>query len=174
MAILVTEMNALAIWIRHHLIAIRATIYLMCSAFLLVGMSAILQSSGRLPPFVFMVACGVGMYVPYVAFHTTLFERLVAASRHPGNLVFLMYVADALGYLGYSTVLVFRTTYASRFEVLPLFLATLMIVAFVSVLALLLASHYFRRVLIHPVPVSSQPAAPNLTATNERQIGDRN
>jgi hypothetical protein len=172
-AMLVTAMNALAIWIRHHLIAIRATIYLMCSAFLLVGMSAILQSSGRLPPFVFMVACGVGMYVPYVAFHTTIFERLVAASRHPGNLVFLMYVADALGYLGYSTVLVFRTTYASRFEVLPLFLATLMIVAFISVLALLLASHYFRRVLIHPVPVSSQPAVPNLTATNELQIGDR-
>jgi hypothetical protein len=71
-------------------------------------------------------------------------------------------------------VLVFRTTYASQFEVLPLFLATLMIVAFVSVVALLLASHYFRRVLIHPVPVSPLPAVPHLTAANERQIENRN
>ena len=150
-AVFVTALNALAIWIRHNLAAIRATIMLMCAAFGLVGASAMLQASNLTSPFGFMVICGVGMYVPYVAFHTTVFERLVAASRHPGNLVFLMYVADAVGYLGYALVLTFRTTLQSTEAVLPLFRVVLVIVAVVCITALLVALHYFHRVLIHEV-----------------------
>jgi hypothetical protein len=37
--------------------------------------------NGFLPPFAFMVLLGVGMYVPYIAVHTTLFERLIACHR---------------------------------------------------------------------------------------------
>jgi hypothetical protein len=150
-AVFVTALNALAIWIRHNLAAIRATIMLMCAAFGLVGASAMLQASNLTSPFGFMVICGVGMYVPYVAFHTTVFERLVAASRHPGNLVFLMYVADAVGYLGYALVLTFRTTLQSTEAVLPLFRVVLVIVTVVCITALLVALHYFHRVLIHEV-----------------------
>ena len=100
-----------------------------------------------LSPFAFMVACGVGLYLPYVAFHTTVFERLIAASRYPGNLPFLIYVADAVGYLGYATVMVLRAALQSPGAVLPFFRIALVIVAASSILALLMAQHYFHREL---------------------------
>ena len=63
---------------------------------------------GMVPPFAFMVFLGVGMYVPYVAVHTTIFERFIALTRERGNLGFLMYFADAIGYLGYVGVMLGR------------------------------------------------------------------
>ena len=58
--------------------------------------------------FPFMVLMGVGLYLPYVAAHTTLFERLLAMTRDRGNIGFIMYLADAVGYLGYVGVMLVR------------------------------------------------------------------
>jgi hypothetical protein len=55
--------------------------------------------------FAFMILMGLGLYLPYVATHTTIFERLIAMTRERGNLGFLMYVADSIGYLGYVAVM---------------------------------------------------------------------
>lgn len=158
----VTGLNALAIGIRHNLFAIRVTIGLMCAAFGLVGGSVFLRESNAASPFVFMVLCGVGLYVPYVAFHTTVFERLIAAARRPANLGFLMYVADAFGYLGYGVVMLVRSRNAAVESVLPFFLSSLLTVAVVSILALVMASVYFQRVLStddRMVRIDDAPAA---------------
>jgi hypothetical protein len=69
---------------------------------------------GMVPPFTFMVLLGVGMYVPYVAVHTTIFERFIALTRERGNLGFLMYFADAIGYLGYVGVMLGRGLFPGR------------------------------------------------------------
>lgn len=143
-AIFVTAINALAILITHNLTALRATVGLMCAGFALVAAAAIGQTQGVLSPFVFMVACGVGLYIPYVAFHTTIFERLIAVSHHPGNLGFLMYLADAMGYLGYAAVLVAREN-AEPTTLLPFFLSSLVAVAFASILALAAALIFIRK-----------------------------
>lgn len=55
--------------------------------------------------YAFMVLIGLGLYLPYVAIHTTVFERMIAMTRERGNLAFLMYLADAAGYLGYAAVM---------------------------------------------------------------------
>lgn len=154
-AIFVTAMNALAIWVTHNLTAIRITIGLMCASFGLTAAAAVLQPTGMVSPFVFMVACGVGLYVPYVAFHTTIFERLIAAARVPSNLGFLMYLADAIGYLGYAVVMLVRTSTETTGLVLPFFLGGLLIVAGLSIVALLGAMFYFHRVLT-PTPLSDR------------------
>jgi len=146
-AVFVTAVNALVIWITHHLAAFRTMVGLMCAAFALVGCSAVVYSAGLTTPFGFMVACGVGLYVPYVAFHTTLFERLIAAARRPSNLGFLMYVADAIGYLGYAVVLVVRAAHPNPGPVLPFFHTTLIVVTVVSIGGLLTATYYFHKVL---------------------------
>jgi hypothetical protein len=164
-AIFVTALNAFAIWIRHNLAAIRATIYMMCTAFALIAAAAVLQSGGHLSAFTFMVACGVGMYIPYVAYHTTLFERLVAASKHSGNLVFLMYVADAMGYLGYAFVLTLPSIVDPAAAVLPMFRNLIYIVATLSIAALVVAWVYFRRVLVaEPLTETSSAEASSAEA----------
>lgn len=151
-ALCVTGLSGLAIWIRHHLAALRATVGLMVVALALAALAVGMQSAGMASPFVFMVVCGIGLYVPYVAFHTTVFERLIAASRHPSNLGFLMYLADALGYLGYTVVITARTVLQSPGAVLPFFRVTLLLVAVSSIVALLGALVYFHRVLANEGP----------------------
>jgi hypothetical protein len=92
---------------------------------LLIGLAAIwAYRSQGLPPFAFMVLLGAGLYVPYVAVHTTIFERLIALTRERANLGFLMYVADAIGYLGYVGVMLGRGLFPGKEAFLGFFLTT--------------------------------------------------
>ena len=68
-----------------------------------------------------MTLLGVGLYVPYVVVHTTVFERLVAMTDDKGNLGFLMYLADAFGYLGYVGVMFGGATLRGDGDLLPRF-----------------------------------------------------
>jgi hypothetical protein len=67
-----------------------------------------LYDNGWIPTDSWMVACGFGLYLSYVLFQSLIFERLMAAFREVGNVGFLMYVADAFGYLGSVGVLLFK------------------------------------------------------------------
>jgi hypothetical protein len=71
------------------------------------GVVALLAFKAALiKPFAFIVMLGISMYLPYMAVHTTLFERLLATTRDKGNIGFLMYLVDAFGYLGYVGVII--------------------------------------------------------------------
>lgn len=80
---------------------------------LLLIPAAILGRHGGLNGFAFMVLIGLGLYLPYVAVHTTIFERLIAMTRDRANVGFLMYLADSIGYLGYVGVMIGHGTILS-------------------------------------------------------------
>ena len=71
--------------------------------FLLAG-SIIAQRQHLLSEFSFMSLAGLGLYLPYAATHTSLLERFLATVRDRGNFGFLMYIADSVGYLGSSAI----------------------------------------------------------------------
>lgn len=146
-AVVVTVLNGLAICVVRNLTAIRVTTWLMCLGFLIVGGSALGQWYGHLSPFAFMVMCGIGLYIPYVAFHTTIFERLISASKRPGNIGFLMYLADSIGYLGYSGYMLWKTFRPADEDVFIPFRYSLLGSAVVCIAALLFADMYLRRTL---------------------------
>lgn len=75
-------------------------------ALLPISMAAI--DAGWIAPFQFMVLVGLGLYLPYVLVHTTLFERIMAVTPDRGNIGYLMYLADSMGYLGYVILVLFR------------------------------------------------------------------
>lgn len=79
-------------------------------------------SSRALSPFTFMVLHGLGLYLPYIAVHVTLFERLIAMTRDRGNIAYLMTLADAFGYLGYVAVLMAKNVMTPTHDILPFFL----------------------------------------------------
>lgn len=79
--------------------------------------------AGRLSGMPFMVLIGLGLYLPYVAMHTTVFERLLAMTRDRGNVGFLMYLADSFGYLGYVAVMLARNLVPAQSRFLDFFLA---------------------------------------------------
>ncbi|MBI1349212.1 hypothetical protein GC163_23330 [bacterium] len=160
-AICVTGLMAFIIWIQDNRQALRVTIAMMMGAFSLTLVAAMTRSLGHLEPFAFMVMCGIGLYIPYVAFHTSLFERLIAASSRECNLGFLMYLADAMGYLGYAAVMIAATWIGHPQTLLPQFLTLLNFVGIGSLIALGLATWYFERRLFATatVPQSVNPPA---------------
>lgn len=85
------------------------SLWICLVGFALMISGLVLQQQGAIGAFPFMVLTGLGLYLPYVIIHTTVFERLLALTREPGTIGFLMYVADAFGYLGYVVVMLGRT-----------------------------------------------------------------
>ncbi len=55
-----------------------------------------------------MVALGAGLYLAYTPFNALLFDRFIAASGRTGTAGFLIYVADAAGYVSSVALLVLR------------------------------------------------------------------
>ncbi len=102
---------------------------------------------GLVSPFFFMVLPGLGLYLPYIAVHTTMFERFFALTRDRGTIGYLMYLADAFGYLGYVGVLLTREMFQLRPSegMLPFFLTICTVVAFAGSALMIPAAIYFRR-----------------------------
>ncbi len=121
----------------------------------LILLALMARVRGSLSPFPFMVLLGLGLYLPYVVVHTTIFERLIAMTRDRGNMGYLMYLADAFGYLGYVAILVAKNFWHWNGNVLGLFIATSWIVALISLAAVAAAIIFFARrsaTLISPTP----------------------
>ena len=167
-AVAVTGLNATVIAITNNLRAIRWTLVAMCLSFAGVALSGWAVSHDLLSPFGFMVLCGVGLYIPYVAFHTTVFERLIAASKRPGNLGFLMYVADAMGYLGYTAILVGQTTLQEPANVLPIFQRLLIGLSLASVVAIFVSMLYLQSKLsVEAISVDLDPPSEHASEQGE-------
>lgn len=63
---------------------------------------------GGISPVVWMIGMGLCLYLPYIAFHVLLWERLIATFRIRSNIGFLMYICDAFGYLGAVGVMLYH------------------------------------------------------------------
>jgi hypothetical protein len=92
--------NGLLIFVPGHRRALTISLCTCISGFGLI-LLALMGLNHGLDPFVFMVFSGLGVYLPYVAIHTTVFERMVSLAQEPANIGFLMYLADAAGYTAY-------------------------------------------------------------------------
>ncbi len=88
--------------------------------FLLV-IAASLGLDHGLDGFWYMVLLGLGLYLPYVAVHTTVFERLIAMTRERANMGFLMYLVDAIGYFGYCGLIIGRSWLRASEQLLPFY-----------------------------------------------------
>ena len=76
--------------------------------FFLIGGSTWGLAQQWVNPPVGMTLIGLGVYLAYVPFNSILFDRLLATFRYVGTAGFLIYVADAFGYLGSVGVLFYR------------------------------------------------------------------
>jgi len=99
---------------------------------------------GYLGAFAFMVLVGIGLYLPYVAVHTTIFERLIALTRDRGNLGYLMYLADSVGYLGYIVFMMTARFLDAKTNFLRLFEIASVCMAVVAFAGIVFSGVYFR------------------------------
>jgi hypothetical protein len=94
--------------IRNNRIALLAVHGAMLAGVAVAAGSTLAFQAGLIGGKVWMIALGTGIYVTYVPYNCVLFDRLVAATRSVATAGFLIYVADATGYLGSSALVVYK------------------------------------------------------------------
>lgn len=144
-AFLVLIVNGATILIRDNRIAFFTALATCAAGLGLLAIALLLRANGALDEFTFMVLLGLGLYLPYVAYHTTVFERLLGMTRERGNIGFLMYLADSIGYLGYVSVMVGRNFGSAPDDVLGLLTTTCWLAVFLGGVCLLVSAWYFAR-----------------------------
>ncbi|NML23554.1 hypothetical protein HHL16_21930 [Pseudoflavitalea sp. G-6-1-2] len=104
-SISVLALMALLVLVRRNLTAFRLIHVVIAAGFLLAGVSSCLFVNGRLNGALWMQLTGLGLYMAYIPFNCIFFERLIATFKIAGNVGFLIYLADAYGYLGSVSVM---------------------------------------------------------------------
>lgn len=117
-------------------------------AMMLVGAVLILGSTslfhaGLISPATWMITVGLGLYMGYVPYNCVLFDRLIAAVGSVATAGFLIYVADAFGYLGSVALLLYKNLGARELSWVDTFSALSTGTAVLSIALLSFSGRYF-------------------------------
>lgn len=83
--------NRKALWLNYLFVGVGMALVIVCTYFFRKEILSITQ---------WMILVGLGIYMAYVPYNCTLYERLIASSKEQTNISFLLYPADFCGYIG--------------------------------------------------------------------------
>ena len=138
--------SGLSIYIQNNRIAFLVSLGISIVGSLLIVLSVFAWVHELLSGFSLMVAIGLGLYLPYVAVHTTVFERFLALTRDKGNVGFLMYLADSFGYLGYVAVMIWKNYFGVSGKMADFYLHLCIYLGLASVALLVMTIVAFRNI----------------------------
>lgn len=82
----------------------------------LVGLATLGHDAHVVSHEAWMILLGLGLYLAYVPFGAMLFDRLIAASGWVATAGFMIYVTDAVGYLGSVSMTLAKDVFGARLE----------------------------------------------------------
>lgn len=78
-----------------------------------LGISSALYEMGAISPVVWVISMMTATYIAYIPFNCFIFERIIPTFHLSGsNIGFLIYIADAFGYLGSVAVLIHKNMFS--------------------------------------------------------------
>lgn len=114
--------------------------------FLLTALSTTLFHFHLVSPVIWIVMAASGLYLGYVPYNCFYFERMLAAYKVPGNVGFLIYIADAFGYLGTVTVLLVKEFISIKYSWVDFFTWMFYIAAALGIVLVLWGSALFAKI----------------------------
>ena len=110
---------------------------------LTAGISTWGHQQGWVGDYAWIILTGFGTYIAYIPFNSILFDRMIAAFRHTANVGFLIYLADASGYLGSVGVLVYKNFGAKELSWVEFFADINYALAIIGGVGIFLSALYF-------------------------------
>jgi hypothetical protein len=135
-AVIVVKDNLKALMVIHGLVVV---------GFALLGVATLAYQAHLISPIVWMILAGAGLYTAYTPFNAVLFDRLVAFSGRVATAGFLIYVADASGYMGSVVLLLWRNFGAVNMNWVQFFIISGYATSVVGVVCTAVAALYFWR-----------------------------
>jgi MFS family permease len=100
--------------------------------------------AGLIGPITWMVGGGFGLYACFVPFNCVFFDRMIATFEIKGNSGFLIYLADAFGYLGSMAILLYKNFGQQEVSWLAFFSYATYIIAALGMVAIVYSWLYFK------------------------------
>jgi hypothetical protein len=126
--------NAAAFWVNHLAIMIGCCVIIV---------STYCYQNHWISPVSWMITVGFGLYLAYILYQSLIFDRMLATFKEVGNAGFLMYVADAFGYLGSVGILFLKNFGAKKMAWSAFFIQASFIVSFMGIVLVLMSLSYF-------------------------------
>lgn len=142
-AVIALAVMAAIILVRDNLRALLVMHGVILAGFVLLGASTLAFQAHLLSPLVWMILTGGGLYMAYTPFNAMLFDRMIAFGGQAGTAGFLIYLADASGYLGSVALLVWKNFAVVEMDWLSFFIASAYATSLVGVGCTAAAGAYF-------------------------------
>jgi hypothetical protein len=133
------------IFIKDNKKALFVNLYMIMAGFAFVGIGTLLFQNRLISPTAWIILSGFGLYLGYVPFNCVLFERLIATFKITGTVGFVMYLADAFGYLGSVGVLLYKEFMQPGVSWLDFFITSGFVVNISGMVLLAISIIYFDR-----------------------------
>ena len=111
---------------------------------LIIGTTTFLFQQNILPALYWISSVGFGLYICYVPFNGIFYNRMIAAFKIKGNAGFLIYLGDAIGYLGSMLVLLYKNFGQKELAWIQFFSYASYSIAVLGVLAVCFSWWYFK------------------------------
>lgn len=144
-AVIVLLMVGATMWISNNRLALNVYLWLILAGALTVGISTMMYQGGYIGGPLWLVLVGLGLYLAYVLYNCILFDRMIAAIRFKSNAGYLIYVADAFGYLGAIAILFYKDFGQPNLSWIDFFVQASYGLALGGVVLLVFAIGYFSR-----------------------------
>ena len=142
-SIAVLAIMSLLVLVKNNFKALQWAHAVIIAGFLLAGISSLLFQMNLLNGALWMQLVGMGLYMGYIPFNCILFERLIASFKIVGNVGFLIYLADAWGYLGSMSVVLSKEILKVQLNWVSFYSTAVLFFAVVGVAGTFISLFYF-------------------------------
>ena len=132
--------------IRNNYFAFQLNNGIIIGGFILTAAATVLFHLGFISSIAWIIAASSGLYLGYVPYNCFYFERMLAAYKIPGNVGFLMYIADAFGYMGTVVVLLVKEFVHIRYTWVSFFTGIFYVSAGMGILLVLWGSVLYSKI----------------------------
>lgn len=143
-AVAVLLITAATMTVRDNFRALMLNHVLIFTGFATAVLATWLHERGLISPLGWIGGSGFGLYLAYVPYNSTFFERMLATFRVTGNVGFVMYIADASGYMGSVAVILAKQFGGMQLSWANFYAQTVVLLSTFGMLVTLVSAAYFR------------------------------
>ncbi len=144
-SVIVLVRMSLLVLIRKNIYAFRIVHCVIAGGFLVSGISSWLFVAGKMDGALWMQLVGLGLYMAYIPFNCIFFERMIATFRIAGNVGFLIYIADAFGYLGSVIIMLVKSFMEIKLQWTWFYSNGVILFSLIGVIGTLVSLFYFNK-----------------------------
>lgn len=133
------------VMIKNNFLALKTAHWFIIVGFVIAGVSTLVFKANQLSPIAWMTLVGLGLYMVYIPFNAIFFDRLISTFKYASNVGFLIYIADAFGYVGSIGVLLSKEIFKVKLNWVTFFSSSVMILSVVGVVLTFYSLYYFSR-----------------------------